>query len=538
MMKNIVNIINFVRGIEPRPGRNIDLVEPVREQLRVMRENGLKGTFLLQYDALLDNRFVDLVKENLDIAEVGLWLEIVQPLVEKCGLEWHGRYPWDWYNDVGFLIGYEPETRKKIVDEAMNGFKEAFGKYPEAVGSWHVDSVSMKHLDEKYNVSACCICRDQVGIDGYTMQGGFFNQAYYPNVNNMFCPANSKQTQINMPVFRMLGSCPIYEIDCQLYPEIWKLGQPTLEPVSENYGGNEDWCKWFFDENFNGSGISMQYTQSGQENSFGWPRMKKGIEIQFKMVKELSDAGKVEVMTLSEAGKWYKSNFDVTPPASQTAFSDMRGLNKKSVWYNSRFYRVNLLWEEGVVRIRDLYVFSDKLKEHYLEKRCETKACEYRNLPVMDSLLYTNPDGDKGIAGIYFTRNGERIVWNDLQYKEEGNSAVITLVSDLGTLTVTFAEKTIDVSTDIKDFCLKPSYDKNFVYGIDTDRDSAFGNHNNRSVYLTCISDMKVCNDRVTFTFSDVKYGLSLSDGAFSEDLSVTACDGKISAEILTEITD
>ena len=98
MMKNIVNIINFVRGIEPRPGRNIDLVEPVREQLRVMRENGLKGTFLLQYDALLDNRFVDLVKENLDIAEVGLWLEIVQPLVEKCGLEWHGRYRWDWYN--------------------------------------------------------------------------------------------------------------------------------------------------------------------------------------------------------------------------------------------------------------------------------------------------------------------------------------------------------------------------------------------------------------------------------------------------------
>lgn len=537
-MKNIVNIINFVRGIEPRPGRNIDLVEPVREQLRVMRKNGLKGTFLIQYDALLDSRFVDVVKENLDIAEVGLWLEIVQPLVEKCGLEWHGRYPWDWYNDVGFLIGYEPDTRKKIVDEAMNGFKEVFGKYPEAVGSWHVDAVSMKCLDEKYNVSACCICRDQVGIDGYTMQGGFFNQAYYPSVNNMFCPANSKQKQINMPVFRMLGSCPVYEIDCQLYPEIWKLGQPTLEPVSENFGGNEDWCKWFFGENFNGSGISMQYTQSGQENSFGWPRMKKGIEIQFRMIKEMSDAGKVEVMTLSEAGKWYKSNFDVTPPASQTAFSDMRGLDKKSVWYNSRYYRVNLLWEKGIVKIRDLYVFSDKLKEHYLEKRCEIKACEYRNLPVMDSLLYTNPDADDGIAGIYFTRNGERIVWNDLRYKEQNNSSVVTLVSDKGTLTVTFAEKTIDISTDIKDFCLKPSYDKNFVYGIDTDRDSAFGNHNNRSVYLTCISDMKVCNDRLTLIFFDVKYGLSLSDGAFSEDLSVTACDGKISAEILTEITD
>ena len=59
-MKNIVNIINFVRGIEPRPGRNIDLVEPVREQLRTIRENNLKGTFLLQYDAILDDSFVEL----------------------------------------------------------------------------------------------------------------------------------------------------------------------------------------------------------------------------------------------------------------------------------------------------------------------------------------------------------------------------------------------------------------------------------------------------------------------------------------------
>lgn len=56
-MKNIVNIINFVRGIEPRPGRNIDLYQPVREQIRLMRENDLTGTFLLQYDALIDAQF-------------------------------------------------------------------------------------------------------------------------------------------------------------------------------------------------------------------------------------------------------------------------------------------------------------------------------------------------------------------------------------------------------------------------------------------------------------------------------------------------
>lgn len=51
-MENIVNIVNFIRGAEPRR-RWIDLVEPVREQIRLMKENHLKGTFLVQYDAML-----------------------------------------------------------------------------------------------------------------------------------------------------------------------------------------------------------------------------------------------------------------------------------------------------------------------------------------------------------------------------------------------------------------------------------------------------------------------------------------------------
>lgn len=530
-MKNIVNIVNFVRAIEPRPGRNIDLVEPVRQQIALLKKYNLKGTFLLQYDTLLDNSFVDLVKENTDVAEVGLWFEIVQPLVENVGEEWHGRYPWDWYNDVGFTIGYEPGVRIKLVDEAMSKFKEIFGYFPECVGSWHIDSVSMDYFDSKYNVSACCICRDQVGIDGYTMQGGFFNQAYYPSKNNMFCPANSKENQINMPVFRMLGSDPIYEIDCQLYPEVWKLGQPTLEPVSSKFGGNEEWCKWFFDQNFNGSGISMQYTQVGQENSFGWPRMSKGLDIQFNIVKQLSQQGKVEVMTLAEAGKWYKSNFEITPPATQSALTDVQGLNKKSAWYNSRFYRMNVLFEDGIVRIRDMYIFNDELKEKYLERRCVTHACEFRNLPVMDSLLYTDKDKDETIAGVYFAKQGKAIKWNDMQYREENNSAVVTLESECGKLTLKMNEESVEIDTDVEGFVLKPVYNKDLVYGNVPDRDS-FGNHNNRSVIISCVSQADVKENTAYFTFCDINYSLQAVAGTFSDNFELAPKDGKITVKI------
>ena len=46
-MENIVNIINFIRGAEPRD-RSIDLVEPVLRQIELMKKYDLPGTFLLQ----------------------------------------------------------------------------------------------------------------------------------------------------------------------------------------------------------------------------------------------------------------------------------------------------------------------------------------------------------------------------------------------------------------------------------------------------------------------------------------------------------
>ena len=80
-MKNIVNIINFVRGVEPRPGReNLDLVKPVKEQIALLRKFHLRGTFLLEYDALINDTYIELMKSCADICEVGLWLEIVQPV--------------------------------------------------------------------------------------------------------------------------------------------------------------------------------------------------------------------------------------------------------------------------------------------------------------------------------------------------------------------------------------------------------------------------------------------------------------------------
>lgn len=96
-MNNIVNIVNFIRAIEPRVGRGeLDLFEPVREQMAMAKRLKLPTTWLLQYDALIQGPFVEFLKREMpENHEVGIWFETVQPNVEAAGIKWRGRWAWD-----------------------------------------------------------------------------------------------------------------------------------------------------------------------------------------------------------------------------------------------------------------------------------------------------------------------------------------------------------------------------------------------------------------------------------------------------------
>ena len=63
----IVNIINFVRGVEPRNDK-LDLKEPVINQLKLQKKYGFPTTFLLQYDTMLDDSFVSLFKNYTTVS--------------------------------------------------------------------------------------------------------------------------------------------------------------------------------------------------------------------------------------------------------------------------------------------------------------------------------------------------------------------------------------------------------------------------------------------------------------------------------------
>jgi len=386
----IVNFINFIRLLEPRDAnvtQNV-LYQTVVSQIDMMKKYRLGGSFLLQYDALMDSRYQNLLKSlHTDSFEIGAWWEIPQPLVEKAGMKWRGRYPWDWYANVGFSTGYTPAEREKLVDVYMADFKKIFGYYPKSVGSWFIDAHSLNYMYEKYHIIASCNCKDQSGTDGYTLWGGYWNQAYYPSKINSYMPAQNEENQIPVPIFRMLGSDPIRQYDTGL-GTTWQ-GVITLEPVYPEAGGSETWVNWFMKELVDGACMEFAYTQAGQENSFTWNAMSKGFEIQLPLISHLRDQKKVKVETLAESGQWFKDRYKVTPATSMTVNEDLNGSNRKTVWFNSKNYRVNILWEDSTLRIRDIHLFDESYPDFYTTGVATKNECSFNTLPFVDSYIWS-----------------------------------------------------------------------------------------------------------------------------------------------------
>lgn len=449
----IVNIINFIRQVEPRSAEITEdvLYETVHEQVKLLTKYKLTGTFLLQYDALINQRYQELLKKETERGtEVGAWWEITQPHVEAAGLKWRGRYSWDWHADVGFATGYSPEEREKLVDVYMEKFKSIFGKYPASVGSWFIDAHSLGYMYDKYGITASCNCKDQVGTDGYTLWGGYWNQAYYPSRLNGYMPAQTAKGQIPVPVFRMLGSDPIYQYDTGVGHTI--QGVITLEPVYGDAGGSEKWVRHFFKSIFEDPCLGFNYTQAGQENSFTWDAMRKGLEMQIPILAALQEQGKIRIETLETSGKWFKKKYPLTPATSVTTSTDTYDQGQKTVWFNSRYYRANLLWEKNTIRFRDIHLFDENMESDYLTQAGTSSQCVYTTCPIMDGFRWSAPNDLAAIR--LYTLNAdnrpEEIMLDTMLVKVIGNKATEIICRTKANLEYTFilSEKQIEVKSN------------------------------------------------------------------------------------------
>ncbi|NLR78436.1 hypothetical protein [Chitinophaga eiseniae] len=497
----IVNIVNFIRLLEPRDHSITQdvLYQTVVQQVNIMRQYHLTGTFLLQYDALMDHRYQELLKGlPRDSFEIGAWWELPQPLIEKAGLKWRGRYPWDWHADIGFSTGYTPVEREKIADAYMDSFKSIFGYYPRSVASWFIDAHTLQYLYDKYSIVASANCKDQYGTDGYTLWGGYWNQAYYPSRINSYMPAQKAASQIPVPVFRMLGSDPVRQYDQGISAQ--RQGVITLEPVYPGAGGSESWVNWFFKTFTEAPALNFNYTQAGQENSFTWDAMSKGFQIQMPLIARLRDSGKIRLETLEQSGKWFKANYKVTPATSFSVTRDIEGSDRKTLWYNSRFYRINILWEDGSFRIRDIHLFNENIPDIYTTRKATSNECTFFTLPVVDGYLWSKP---KQLAGLRLKAlvNGKEVVLKgeDPIFKNMDKETVLVCwpLSGSGTIEMRLREKTASIR-------LTGNRSVNWFLDLETAPGARLP--------FTNISPRQVDGN-----FEGVNYLLSVSKGSFSK---------------------
>ena len=112
----IINIINFIRQTDYRV-ENADslLYETVCEQVKLVNKYDLPATFLLQYDALINPLYQDLLKSKLNAhSEIGAWWELTQPQIEAAGIKWRGEHSWVSHANIAFSTGYTKEERMSI----------------------------------------------------------------------------------------------------------------------------------------------------------------------------------------------------------------------------------------------------------------------------------------------------------------------------------------------------------------------------------------------------------------------------------------
>ena len=516
--KQIVNIINFLRALEPREEYKHDVFIPFKNQLKILKELDIGCTYLVQYDAMILPEYNEVLKSlDKEKFEIGVWFEVVEPLCEKAGIKWTGRYPWDWYAHCGFSVGYSREDRMKLIDVFFEDFKEMFCYYPKSFGSWAFDSFTLNYVYEKYGIDAACICKEQWGTDGYNLWGGYYNQAYYPSKFNMLSPAQTSENEIHVPTFRMLGSDPVYQYDAGFSKDGSTKWQHviTLEPAygfepDEKIpgGANEKWINWYFKENFSGNCLSFGYTQAGQENSFNWNEVHKGLEYQLPLIKKLHEEDKITLETLGESGRWYKENYKETPASTVVALEDWQGEEVPSIWYCNKNYRINIYAEDKKFWVRDIYLFDENYKDRYYNAKCEGNVYTFDTLPVIDGFRFCGEGLRSGLYPAAKVNNlDEGLAYEEMSYEEIDGNAIVTFKGTaLGDVKITLTETEIIFNAE-KDLVLNPVYSE--------------------KSFNTYVEKAEVAENRYLFTYNGFDYGVEIKEGKINGK-SVISKNGRI----------
>lgn len=394
-----VIFINQVRGTECCQRGSL---ENTKRQLELFKKYKMPATFVLRYDAIIDERFTSLLKSySSPLLDYGIFFEVTPKLARDAGITYLGTEE-RWYRaQYAFLVGYSQEERKKIIDTTMAVFKNQFGTYPKTTGGWMIDTYSAEYLSTVYGVESHEITREQWGTDGYALYGGSILSAYTPSKNWLFMPAQTEKNTLPLRILRQTLSDPVHN-----YGDL--TSGYTSQPNDYGRTKNFDYFKYLLTQ-------VGQYSQSiavlGLENSLE-TRYQNIFEEQVRYISEVIP--RQNIMMPKDVVEINRINY-----ASGT---DYENKSYRAFWIETPKYRARIIQKNDYVQLTDLRVFDETITDPYSASSSGEKTAYWETPFIFDS----SKNGEHKTINSLSIKTGElfRFFGNEDWIRERTNPVV------------------------------------------------------------------------------------------------------------------
>lgn len=427
-----ISVVNPVRGYDFWETKNQTPQTVVDGELAILRKNDIPATWLIRYDALLDNDIVGKLRNTLD--EKGLFLEVTPSWTQDAVVAYHQSESWHSAGSA-FLTGYELSDREKLIDKGFAKFKESFGEYPKSVGAWWIDAHSLDYMQKKYAITTALIVADQYSTDNYQIWGQYFSTPYYPSKTNALYPAQNIDEKIPLVMVQWAARDPVnsygngvlestYSVQLNDYIDYHNLDTNYFSKLVDIY-------------------ISQPLNDFGQmvvglENSYSWPRFQKEYLNQINTLTNKKNKGQLSLVTLSNFASWYQKEFPKLSPEQIIVANDPLDTYKKTIWFMNPYYRAGWFLNQDGSVFRDIRQYVGGTQELCYTKRCDSVNFATTAVRVLDEISF----GHKWIL------DTGKI--NNLKVEKDGLNYNITYQNEAGKLrTITFLPRDIGVDNKV-----------------------------------------------------------------------------------------
>ncbi len=457
MGKFILNIIHRPEMVpeylekEAAQGRKEDItrenviaasLDIFKTQQRLAHENGLKTTIQMTYASLFNEEAVFLAKE--DHRKYGD--EIGTTLLGLPCNEFREKY-----KTKDFCIWHFPlETKKAIVQDVFERFRQVFGFYPASTGSYYMDADLINYIKEKYPTVKCAVatCWEEgpkaywnANNSWYTLNDGGPWCPWIPSKYNSHCPAAGPEDDSGIVAIPHLsrdllavfdGPGSFYGTHPQnvLRGMVYKDGEyPYLFNLIDQYRA--------LDKYNNGFAYNMVFVGPGWMSKQGrWEAPYSLLEKSYRdcmaYYGELKQKGLVEDMGMAEFADWYREHKTHTEPSCALWKDILYGSQKQIFWYLDPYMRTCVDLNQGGALV-DLRPYAAKLVRPVGIGTKNIWDCSY---PFLIQAFYragyfTHYAGEGSIKSCKVSYEGEEVdlclCRTKAKYSKDGKNRVLTL---------------------------------------------------------------------------------------------------------------